>query len=150
IARTFQNVRLFGNMTVLENVLVGQHARMKEGLVGSLMRSTSQAVEEEQAHDNAMAILRFVGIDHLADTVATNLPYGIARRVEIARALAAGPQLLLLDEPTSGMNPQETNALIDLIASIRTDMAVAVLLIEHDMRVVMRISDRISVLDYGV
>jgi branched-chain amino acid transport system ATP-binding protein len=150
IARTFQNVRLFRNMTVLENVLVGQHSRMKEGLVGSILRSSRQTAEETTAHKHAMDILRFVGIDSLSDSIATSLTYGMARRLEIARALAAEPQLLLLDEPTSGMNPQETNSLIDLIDSIRADMAVAILLIEHDMRVVMRISDRISVLDYGV
>ncbi len=150
IARTFQNIRLFGNMTVLENVLVGQHSRMKQGLVASILRSSRQSIEETRAHERAMNILRFVGIDHLSNSISTNLPYGVARRLEIARALAAEPQLLLLDEPTSGMNPQETNALIDLIGSIRADMAIAILLIEHDMRVVMRISDRISVLDYGV
>ncbi len=150
IARTFQNIRLFGNMTVLENVLVGQHSRMKQGLVGSILRSSRQATEETNAHERAMNILRFVGIDHMCNSISTNLPYGVARRLEIARALAAEPQLLLLDEPTSGMNPQETNSLIDLIDSIRADMAIAILLIEHDMRVVMRISDRVSVLDYGV
>jgi branched-chain amino acid transport system ATP-binding protein len=150
IARTFQNIRLFRNMTVLENVLVGQHSRLKEGLVGSLLRNSRQTTEEETAHERAMEILRFVGIDYLSDSLAADLTYGMARRLEIARALAAGPQLLLLDEPTSGMNPQETNSIIDLISSIRSDMAVAILLIEHDMRVVMRISDRISVLDYGV
>jgi branched-chain amino acid transport system ATP-binding protein len=150
IARTFQNLRLFRNMTVLENVLVGQHSRMKVGLLGSVLRSPQHTSEESESRRRAMDILRFTGIDHLADTVAANLPYGMARRLEIARALAAEPQLLLLDEPSSGLNPQETNSLIDLIDSIHKDMAVAILLIEHDMRVVMRISDRISVLDYGI
>jgi branched-chain amino acid transport system ATP-binding protein len=150
IARTFQNLRLFNNMTVLENVLVGQHSRMKQGIVASVLHSPRQMSEEGEAHRRAMDILRFVGIDHLADTMAANLPYGLGRRLEIARALAAEPQLLLLDEPTSGMNPQETNDTIDLIDAIRSEMAVAILLIEHDMRVVMRISERISVLDYGV
>jgi len=150
IARTFQNIRLFRNMTVLENVLVGQHSRMKQGLVGTILHSSRQADEETSAHERAMNILRFVGVDHLSGSIAGNLTYGMARRLEIARAMAAEPQLLLLDEPTSGMNPQETNSVIDLIDSIRVDMAIAILLIEHDMRVVMRISDRISVLDYGV
>jgi branched-chain amino acid transport system ATP-binding protein len=150
IARTFQNIRLFGNMTVLENVLVGRHARMKQGVIGSMMRSSVQLAEEETARERAMDLLRFVDIDHFAETYATNLPYGAGRRLEIVRALGSEPQLLLLDEPTAGMNPQETFAIIDLIDSIRTDMGIGILLIEHDMKVVMRISDRISVLDYGV
>jgi branched-chain amino acid transport system ATP-binding protein len=150
IARTFQNIRLFGNMTVLENVLVGRHARMKQGVIGSMLRSSNQLDEEETARHRAMAILRFVGIDRLAEFSATNLPYGAGRRLEIARALGSEPQLLLLDEPTAGMNPQETFAIIDLIDSIRTDMGIGILLIEHDMKVVMRISDRVSVLDYGL
>jgi len=150
IARTFQNLRLFGSMSVLENVLVGQHSKLKVGILGTVLHSPKHTSEESASRRRAMDILRFVGIDHIADSVAGNLPYGMARRLEIARALAAEPQLLLLDEPSSGMNPQETNSLIDLIDSIHNDMAVAILLIEHDMRVVMRISERVSVLDYGI
>ncbi len=150
IARTFQNIRLFSNMTVLENVLVGRHSRMKQGVISSMLRSSNQLDEEETARDRVMDLLRFTGIDHLAETVATNHPTGAGRRLEIARALGSEPQLLLLDEPTAGMNPLETFAIIDLIDSIRADMGIGILLIEHDMRVVMRISDRISVLDYGV
>lgn len=150
IARTFQNIRLFGNMTVLENVMVGQHSRMKHGILGSMLRSSDQVDEEEAARRKAMDLLSFVGLDHHAETFAANLPYGAGRRLEIARAMATDPQLLLLDEPTAGMNPQETADMIGLVSSLRDDMGVAILLIEHDMKVVMRISDRISVLDYGV
>jgi branched-chain amino acid transport system ATP-binding protein len=150
IARTFQNIRLFGNMTVLENVLVGHHSRMKQGVIGSMLRNSRQLSEEAAARQHATELLRFVGLEQLSDAFATNLSYGAGRRLEIARALAADPQLLLLDEPTSGMNPQETASIINLVATIRSDMGVAILLIEHDMKVVMSISDRISVLDYGV
>ncbi|MEO8288049.1 MAG: ABC transporter ATP-binding protein [Chloroflexota bacterium] len=150
IARTFQNIRLFGNMTVLENVMVGLHTRMKRGILGAMLRSPDMVAEEEQSTERAMELLRFVGLADLAETFAANLSYGAGRRLEIARALGTAPQLLLLDEPTAGMNPQETAAIIDLIDSLRHEMGVAILLIEHDMKVVMRISDHITVLDYGV
>jgi len=150
IARTFQNIRLFANMTALENVMVGHHSRMKQGIIGSVLRSNNQLEEEDAARWHAWDLLRFVGLEKNAETFAANLSYGSGRRLEIARALAAGPQLLLLDEPTSGMNPQETASIISLIDTIRTERSVAILLIEHDMKVVMSISDRISVLDYGL
>ena len=150
IARTFQNIRLFGNMTALENVMVGHHSRMKQGIIGSVLRNSDQLAEEETARQHAMDLLRFVGLEKYSETFATNLSYGSGRRLEIARALAAEPQLLLLDEPTSGMNPQETASIISLIDSVRAEMGVAILMIEHDMKVVMSISDRISVLDYGI
>lgn len=150
IARTFQGIRLFKNMTVLENVMVGRHTRMKGGLLDVVMRSPEMKAEERAAMRTSLEMLDFVGLRHLADADAKNLPYGIQRRVEVARALATSPDLLLLDEPTAGMNPSETSSIVELIARLNRDLGLAVLLIEHDMKVVMKISDRVSVLDYGL
>lgn len=150
IARTYQNIRLFKEMTALENVLVGQHTRMKETWVESILHNKRYRDEECQAVDIAFELLDFVGLSDLANTPAFNLPYGAQRRLEIARALASQPALLLLDEPTAGMNPQETADMIILIKSLRDLRKITILLIEHDMRVVMDISDQITVLDYGL
>ncbi len=150
IARTFQNIRLFHNMTALENVLVGMHSRLKAGPIGAIFRPPWVAREEREARQRAGDLLHLVGLRHRADEVAKNLPYGDQRRLEIARALATEPKLLLLDEPTAGMNPQETAAMTGLISSLRRDFGLTILLIEHDMRVVMSISERVTVLDYGI
>ena len=150
IGRTFQNIRLFQNMTALENVLVGQHARLKANLIGIILRTRAVMAEEERARQRGLELLDFVGLSRArADDLSKNLPYGDQRRLEIARALATDPKLLLLDEPTAGMNPQETGALTRLIRHIRDTLGVTVLLIEHDMKVVMDISERITVLDHG-
>ena len=149
MARTFQNIRLFAEMTALENVLVGQHCRTKSGVIGALLRTPGVRAEEREMAENALNILQFVGLLDAKDEWARNLPYGYQRRLEIARALAARPKLLLLDEPAAGMNPQESAELIGLIGRIR-DMGIAILLIEHDMKVVMGISDKVVVLDHGV
>ena len=148
IARTFQNIRLFAFMSALENVMTGEHARLRANLVQSLLHTAGQRKEEKAAHDRAMELLQFVGLERSADTYARNLAYGFQRRLEIARALASNPKLLLLDEPAAGMNPSEKRDLIDLIRKIR-DRGVTVFLIEHDMAVVMEISERITVLDHG-
>jgi len=148
ISRTFQNIRLFNEMTALENILVGHHCRMKAGIWGAVTHSPS-TVKEEEAFSMAQDLLEYVGLDGKGDTLAKNLPYGDQRRLEIARALATEPKLLLLDEPTAGMNPQETSELTAFIRRIRDERDMTVMLIEHDMRVIMRISDRITVLDYG-
>jgi branched-chain amino acid transport system permease protein len=150
IARTFQSIRLFSHMTVLENVLVGEHCRLGASVAGAVLRPRAVVDEEARARHQAHDLLAFVGLDGKADDVARNLPYGDQRRLEIARALATEPRLLLLDEPTAGMNPRETAALTALIGSLRRELDLAILLIEHDMEVVMGISDRITVLDYGV
>ena len=150
IARTFQNIRLFNNMTALENILVGQHCRMSSGVWGAIARNRHTLKEEKKAFIRGEELLSFVGLDEKGDILAKNLPYGDQRRLEIARALATSPQLLLLDEPTAGMNPQETNELTRFVEKIRTDLNLTILLIEHDMRVVMGISDRVTVLDYGI
>jgi len=149
IARTFQSIRLFPHMTVLENVLVGEHCRLAATVPGAVLRPPSVRAEEARARERARALLDFVGLGGKSDDVARNLPYGDQRRLEIARALATEPRLLLLDEPTAGMNPRETETLTDLIGLLRRELHLSVLLIEHDMEVVMRISDRITVLDYG-
>ncbi|MFE1500188.1 ABC transporter ATP-binding protein, partial [Streptomyces albidoflavus] len=133
IARTFQNIRLFHNMTVLENVLVGRHTRMKQGLWSALLRLPAFKKAEAEASKRAMELLEFIGLQDKAQHLAKNLPYGEQRKLEIARALASDPGLILLDEPTAGMNPQETRAAEELIFAIR-DMGIAVLVIEHDMR----------------
>jgi len=150
ITRTFQNIRLFNNMTVLENVLVGGHCRMRTGIWDTIWRTPAEIAEEHEARQEALALLDFIGLTPAAGHLAKNLPYGDQRRLEVARALASDPYLVLLDEPTAGMNPQETDALIGLIRRLRDEIGLTILLIEHDMRVVMRISDRVSVLDYGV
>ena len=149
IARTFQSIRLFAHMSVLDNVLVGEHCRLDAGVAGAVLRPPRVIAEEHRARERARDLLAFVGLSAKADELARNLPYGDQRRLEIARALATEPRLLLLDEPTAGMNPRETEALTSLIGLLRRELALSVLLIEHDMEVVMAISDRISVLDYG-
>ena len=148
IARTFQNIRLFANMTVLENVLVGRHTRTKEGLWSALLRGPGFKKAERASEERAMELLEFIGLDHKRDHLARNLPYGEQRKLEIARAMASEPGLLLLDEPTAGMNPQETRATEELVFAIR-DKGIAVLLIEHDMRFVFNLSDRVAVLVQG-
>jgi branched-chain amino acid transport system ATP-binding protein len=149
ISRTFQNIRLFNHMTSLENVLIGRHCRMRAGLWGAIARG-KRAVEEEQgAFRKAETMLEFVGLGDRGDILAKNLSYGDQRRLEIARALATEPRLLLLDEPTAGMNPQETTALTQFIDRIRKELGLTILLIEHDMRVVMGVSDWVTVLDNG-
>jgi len=149
IARTYQNIRLFGGMTALENILVGQHSRLREGVWGAILQLPSTRREEKKALDAALAMLEFVGLQGKGDEFARNLPYGDQRRLEIARALSSQPKLLLLDEPTAGMNPYETMELMGFIQRLRDERGLTVLLIEHDMRVVMGISDRVTVLDYG-
>ncbi|MFF0743522.1 ABC transporter ATP-binding protein [Streptomyces sp. NPDC004111] len=148
IARTFQNIRLFSNMTVLENVLVGRHTRTKEGLLSALLRGPGFKKAEQASHERAMELLEFTGLAHKADHLSRNLPYGEQRKLEIARALASDPGLLLLDEPTAGMNPQETRAAEELVFAIR-DQGIAVLVIEHDMRFIFNLSDRVACLVQG-
>jgi branched-chain amino acid transport system ATP-binding protein len=149
VSRTFQNIRLFGNMTVIENILVGMHPHLRQSPVESLLRLPAFKKEEDQAEKKAEELMEYVGLSGVGNELAKNLPYGGQRRVEIARALGADPQLLLLDEPTAGMNPLETEDAIKLFRRIRDEKGITVLLIEHDMRVVMNISERISVMDYG-
>jgi branched-chain amino acid transport system ATP-binding protein len=148
IGRTFQNIRLFGTMSALDNVLTGMHVRLRGGIVGSLLGTPGVRREEKEARQRAADVLKFVGL-RSRETFAKNLPYGDQRRLEIARALASEPKLLLLDEPTAGMNPQETARLTQLIGRLREEYEISVLLIEHEMRVVMSISDRVTVLDHG-
>jgi branched-chain amino acid transport system ATP-binding protein len=149
IARTFQNIRLFGTMSALDNVLVGMHARLKSNAFDAVIRTPRFNREEATARERGMDLLRFVGLADKYEEWARNLPYGDQRRLEVARALATEPRLLLLDEPTAGMNHQETAALTRLIGRLRTERGLTILLIEHDMKVVMGISDRVTVLDYG-
>lgn len=149
IARTYQNIRLFGDMTAIENVIVGQYPRFKANWVDAVLSTRRERDEAKQAIEEARRLLKFVGLEGLGDTLARNLPYGAQRRLEIARALASKPRLLLLDEPTAGMNPQETDTMTHFIRNLRDELGITILLIEHDMRVVMGISDQISVLDYG-
>jgi branched-chain amino acid transport system ATP-binding protein len=148
IARTFQNIRLFANMTVLENVLVGRHTRTREGLWSALLRGPGFRKAEDASRARAMELLQFTGLAEKADHLARNLPYGEQRKLEIARALASEPGLLLLDEPTAGMNPQETRATEELVFAIR-DRGIAVLVIEHDMRFIFNLCDRVAVLVQG-
>jgi branched-chain amino acid transport system ATP-binding protein len=149
ISRTFQNIRLFGGLSVLENVLVGLHTRTHHGLMGAVLRGPSMRHEERWAHDRAMALLELVELSALADRVAASLAFGLQRRLEIARALAAEPELLLLDEPAAGLNPTEKQELLALLGRLKSQ-GLTMLLIEHDMRVVMPVSDRVAVLDEGV
>jgi branched-chain amino acid transport system ATP-binding protein len=149
MARTFQNIRLFPSMTVLENVIVGRHCRTHAGILGAIMRNKTTRKEEQDTVDRSYELLKKVGLQQVADELAMNLPYGAQRRLEIARAMATDPFLLLLDEPAAGMNPHETSQLGELVLRIRDREKIAVLLIEHDMKVVMSLSDRIYVVEYG-
>ncbi|HKT44798.1 MAG TPA: ABC transporter ATP-binding protein [Gaiellaceae bacterium] len=149
IGRTFQNIRLFQNMTALENVLVGMHTRLKGNLFEAIARTPRVKHEEQAARERARELLRFCGLLRKDNEIGRNLSYGDQRRLEVARALATQPKLVLLDEPTAGMNPQETIEFTDFVARLRTERGLTVLLIEHDMRVVMGVSDRVTVLDYG-
>lgn len=149
ITRTYQNIRLFKNMTAVENILVGMHPHMKAGLIGGVFRGPKTREEEREALVEARRLLHFVGLKGRGDMMAKNLPYGEQRRLEIARALASKPKLLLLDEPTAGMNPSETHEMMNFIRHLRDELGVTILLIEHQMRVVMSISELISVLDFG-
>ncbi len=149
VARTFQNIRLFSKMTALENAMVARHCRSKKGVVGAIFRTRSQRAEERRIIERAHEALAFMGVDQFADTVAENLPYGHQRRLEIARALASDPQVLLLDEPAAGMNPSESSALMKDIARI-SKQGIDVLLVEHDMKVVMGVCHRIVCVDHGV
>ena len=149
IARTFQNIRLFTGMTVLENILVGVHDRMKSGLLARIIHTASQQKEEKEACEEAMKLLAFVGLDKDADRLATELPYGKQRKLEIARAMATKPKLLLLDEPAAGMNDSETAALTELIRNIREKFGITIVLLEHDMQLVMSLCDRVMVVNFG-
>jgi len=149
VGRTFQNIRLFANMTTLENVLVGMHSRLKANMFTSVLRTRGVKREEAAARDRARELIQFAGLRRHEDERAGSLPYGDQRRLEVARALATEPQLLLLDEPTAGMNPQESAEFTTFVRKLRDESKLTVLMIEHDMRVVMGISDRVSVLDYG-
>lgn len=150
IARTYQNIRLFGSMTTLENVLVGMHTRLHANPIASIIGLGGARNEEYQALEKASQLLEYVGLRReVSDMLAANLPYGFQRRLEIARALASEPKLLLLDEPTAGMNPQETDDMMRLIRRLRDDLGLTIFLIEHDVKLVMNISDQVSVMDYG-
>ena len=150
VARTFQNIRLFGAMSALENVMIGRHTRMHAGLAGSILRTPRVRREEREVRERARELLAYVGLRApLFVQLGAQLSYGDQRRVEIARALASEPTLLLLDEPTAGMNPQESGALTDFMRKMRDDLSLTILLIEHDMKVVMGVSERVTVLDHG-
>jgi len=150
ISRTYQNIRLFKNMTAVENILVGMQPHLKSGLLGGIFRDRGTNREEKAAVEEANRLLYFINLKGKGDLLAKNLPYGEQRRLEIGRALASKPSLLLLDEPTAGMNPSETQDMVNFIRRLRDELGITVLLIEHQMRVVMSISDQISVLDFGV
>jgi branched-chain amino acid transport system ATP-binding protein len=149
VGRTFQNIRLFPQMTALENVLVGMHSRLKGGILGSIFGTPRVRREEREAHEKGRELLRYSGLGRVDDELAQNLSYGDQRRLELARALATEPKLLLLDEPTAGMNPQETARFTEFLGKLRSERPITILLIEHDMKVVMGISERVTVLDYG-
>ena len=149
VARTFQNIRLFGAMTVIENILVGAHTRLKQNAVETVLRTAAFKDEEKRAEKRAEEIMEYVGLRGVGNELASSLPYGGQRRVEIARALASEPLLLLLDEPTAGMNPAESEDAMHLFRRIRDELGVTILLIEHDMKVVMSVSERITVMDHG-
>jgi branched-chain amino acid transport system ATP-binding protein len=149
VGRTFQNIRLFPHMTAVENVLVGMHCRLNAGIFGSILRVPRVRREESEARDRARELLTYSGLARRHQERASALPYGDQRRLEVARALATNPKLLLLDEPTAGMNPQETAEFTSFVARVRDDKSLAVLLIEHDMKVVMGVSERVTVFEYG-
>ncbi|MDP2968072.1 MAG: ABC transporter ATP-binding protein [Deltaproteobacteria bacterium] len=149
IARTYQNIRLFPNLTAMENILVGLHSHLKSGFFGIVLELPATRQEEKMAVEEARRLLRFVNLSGKGDFLAKNLPYGDQRRLEIGRALAARPNLLLLDEPTAGMNPRETQEMMNFIQHLRDELGITILLIEHQMRVVMGISEIVTVLDYG-
>ena len=149
VARTFQNIRLFGLMTAEENVMVAMHSHLKSGIISTVFGTKRQRSEEEESKKTARELLDFVGIGNTADQFARNLSYGDQRRLEVARALALRPKVLLLDEPTAGMNPQESQTFVDFVYRVRDKKGVSILLIEHDMSVVMKVSERITVLDRG-
>lgn len=149
IARTFQNIRLFTGMTVLENILVGHHDRLKSGLMASFLRTGAQRKEEKEAREDGLELLKFVGLEQDVDRLATELPYGKQRKLEIARALATRPKLILLDEPAAGMNDSETAALTELIHQIREKYGTTIVLIEHDMHLVMSLCDHVMVVNFG-
>jgi branched-chain amino acid transport system ATP-binding protein len=149
VSRTYQNIRLFKNMTAVENILVGMHPRLKSGLVGAILRTRRTMKEEADAVEEARRLLKFCGLQGKGDFMSKNLPYGDQRRLEVARALANKPHLLLLDEPTAGMNPSETQEMMKFIHRLRDELGITILLIEHQMRVVMGISELITVLDFG-
>lgn len=149
ISRTFQNIRLFGEISVIENILIGMHVHLRQSPIDCLLRLSSFKKEERDAEHKAVELMHYVGLQGVGNELAKNLPYGGQRRLEIARALAAEPLLLLLDEPAAGMNPQETEDIILLFRHIRDQKGITILLIEHDMRVVMNISEHICVMDYG-
>ena len=149
IARTYQNIRLFQNLTALENILVGLHGHLKAGFVGIVLRSPATRREEKESAEEARRLLKFVNLGGKGDMIAKNLPYGDQRRLEIARALATRPKILCLDEPAAGMNPKESQDLMDFIRHLRDALGITILLIEHQMRVVMGISEKVTVLDYG-
>lgn len=149
VARTFQNIRLFSNMSVIDNVKTGMNNHIHYSLFGSIFRSGKYRSEEKKADERALELLKLFHLDDVADTLAGNLPYGAQRRLEIARAMATEPKLLLLDEPAAGMNPQETEELMDMIRLVRDHFGIAILLIEHDMKLVMGICERITVLNFG-
>ena len=150
IARTFQNIRLFSNLSVVDNVKIGMHNRISYSNIDAVFRLPKYYAQEKEVQEKAMEILKIFELDGMADTAAGSLPYGAQRRLEIARALATEPKLLLLDEPAAGMNPQETEELMQMIRFVRDHFRIAVLLIEHDMRLVMGICERIAVLNYGM
>ena len=149
IARTFQNIRLFNNMSAIENIMVGQEPHLKSTWIGSILGLPSTRREDEESEDRGRELLQFVGLEGKGDMLSKNLSYGDQRRLEIGRALASRPKLILLDEPTAGMNPRETIETTDFIRRLRDELGITVVLIEHDMRVVMDISEHITVLDYG-
>jgi branched-chain amino acid transport system ATP-binding protein len=149
ISRTYQNIRLFANLTAIENILVGQHPRLHAGMFSSILKTPSMVQEEKEALKEARRLLAYVGLKGKGDQLSKNLPYGDQRRLEIARALASKPKVLLLDEPTAGMNPSETQAMVHFIRRLRDELGITILLIEHQMRVVMSNSDLITVLDFG-
>ncbi|WP_139492214.1 ABC transporter ATP-binding protein [Brevibacillus dissolubilis] len=149
ITRTFQNIRLFKEMTALENVMVGTHSRLSAGLLGILFNTKKVRQEEEKARVEAYKLMEYVGIEHIANEAAGSLPYGLQRRLEIARALATNPKIILLDEPAAGMNPRETVEMTDFIRKLKQELNLTIILIEHDMKLVMGLSEYIHVLDYG-